>query len=162
MAASAGGGAGSVGGGVGAGGGGNGRSPCVLKFWAGADMAVCIRAVDVAAQMRDGQQQRWAAAGGGAGGRTVPPRLTAFAVTLDASQVRSHIYVWRRGLGSACSLCLRLVAFVFVCWLICLRYVLCAGSFLFLFFGLEGTRGGGCEQASVEYCLLSLLAKGDI
>ncbi|CAM9660205.1 unnamed protein product [Pylaiella littoralis] len=75
----------SVGGGVGAG-GGNGRSPCVLKFWAGADMAVCIRAVDVAAQMRDGQQQRWASGGGG-GGRIAPPRLTAFAVTLDASQV---------------------------------------------------------------------------
>ncbi|CAM9107763.1 unnamed protein product, partial [Scytosiphon promiscuus] len=43
----------------GAGVGGSGGSPCVLKFWAGADMTVCIRAVDVAAQMRDGQQQRW-------------------------------------------------------------------------------------------------------
>ncbi|CAN0109499.1 unnamed protein product, partial [Hapterophycus canaliculatus] len=85
------GGGGSVGGG-----GGNGRSPCVLKFWAGADMAVCIRAVDVAAQMRDGQQQRWAT-GGGAGGRGGEgggggpgmgvPRLTAFAAMPDASQV---------------------------------------------------------------------------
>lgn len=72
------------GGGVGA---GNGRSPCVLKFWAGADMGLCIRAVDVAAQMPDGQQQRWASSGGGAGGvRARLPRLTAFAITPDASQ----------------------------------------------------------------------------
>ena len=73
-------------------GGGNGRSPCVLKFWGGADMGMCIRAVDVAAQMRDGQQLRWATGGvagaGGAAGEV--PRLTAFAVTPDASQVRTH------------------------------------------------------------------------
>lgn len=71
---------------VGAGGAGNGRSPCVLKFWGGADMGVCIRAVDVAAQMRDGQQLRWATGGGTGAGEV--PRLTAFAVTPDASQVR--------------------------------------------------------------------------
>lgn len=85
-------GAAGVGGGGGA--GGNGRSPCVLKFWTGPDMGVCIRAVDVAAQMRDGQQQRWTAPGGvGAGGHggrgrgAGVPRLTAFAVTPDATQV---------------------------------------------------------------------------
>lgn len=74
-----------LGGAVGAG-GGNGRSPCVLKFWGGADMGVCARAVDVAAQMRDGQQLRWAT--GGVAGAGEVPRLTAFAVTPDASQVR--------------------------------------------------------------------------
>lgn len=69
-------------------GGGNGRSPCVLKFWGGADLGLCIRAVDVAAQMRDGQQLRWATGGGAAGGGSGEvPRLTAFAVTPDASQV---------------------------------------------------------------------------
>ncbi|CBN79204.1 conserved unknown protein [Ectocarpus siliculosus] len=75
-------------GGAGGVGAGNGRSPCVLKFWAGADMGLCIRAVDVAAQMPDGQHQRWASSGGGAGGaRARLPRLTAFAITPDASQV---------------------------------------------------------------------------
>lgn len=85
-------------GGGGEGAGGNGRSPCVLKFWTGPDMGVCIRAVDVAAQMRDGQQQRWTAAGGvntgGHGGRgrgAGVPRLTAFAVTPDATQVRFDV-----------------------------------------------------------------------
>lgn len=82
------------GGGVGA---GNGRSPCVLKFWAGADMGLCIRAVDVAAQMPDGQHQRWASSGGGAGGaRARLPRLTAFAITPDASQASqqsTHVLV---------------------------------------------------------------------
>ncbi|CAN0275685.1 unnamed protein product [Ascophyllum nodosum] len=78
---------------VGGGGGGAGgilRSPCVLKFWAGADMGFCVRAVDVAAQMRAGQQQRWAAGAAGQFGATpaaTVPRLTAFAVTPDASQV---------------------------------------------------------------------------
>lgn len=94
--AAAGGSAANLGGGGGAGGGGgNGRSPCVLKFWAGADMTVCIRTVDVAAQMRDGQQQRWATGGrggagegGGMGQGMGVPRLTAFAVMPDASQVR--------------------------------------------------------------------------
>ena len=82
------------GGGGGARAGGGGGSPGVLKFWAGADMGLCIRAVDVAAQLREGQQQRArdtggsgrGLAGGGAGG-TRFPRLTAFAVAPDASQV---------------------------------------------------------------------------
>lgn len=62
------------------------QSPFVLKFWAGLDMAVCIRTVDVAAQLRDpGQHQtRWAGASGGLA------RLTAFAVTTDAMQVREN------------------------------------------------------------------------
>ena len=88
---------------VGGGGGGAGgilRSPCVLKFWAGADMGFCVRAVDVAAQMRAGQQQRWAAGAAGQFGATpaaTVPRLTAFAVTPDASQV----------IGLPCPACFR-------------------------------------------------------
>lgn len=76
---------------VGVGAVGNGRSPCVLKFWAGTDMAVCIRAVDVALQFGDGQDSKLATTAGRAGGGSARagrlPRLTAFAVTPDATQV---------------------------------------------------------------------------
>lgn len=71
--------------GIGAG-GGTVRSPYVLKFWGGVDMVICVRTVDVAAQMVDPAQppqQRWAPDSAGLS------RLTAFAVTSDAMQVKS-------------------------------------------------------------------------
>lgn len=64
--------------------GGGSRSSFVLKFWAGFDMVICVRTVDVAAQTRDPgqlQQPRLTTVSSGLS------RLTAFAVTSDAMQV---------------------------------------------------------------------------
>lgn len=123
---------------VGGGGGEGARSPYVLKFWSGVDMAVCLRSVDVAAQMRDPvqqqQHQRWTGGQGGGGGGL--PRLTAFAVTPDAMQVTCKDFffycaratvgcrfegVWRNegcklvGFASEDGLCVELVCLLLIC-----------------------------------------------